>query len=303
MNHAKVFFALVPVLLATVSLAPRHSHLGGKTMLFTKKELRAQGIELLGPGDVGSDELLQTLIKTKSGIDLESSAPLTVFVVNKSAKTIKAISLSFNLTLADGSEFKENCGMIPLPQDLTEGSANDRALGISPGKTRAFSILPGLKDDGVQDSRLARLDRITKGHYERNVNRLLSANKLDVMIDGALFDDGEFIGQNPDHFREKLFAQARAWRDLHIQAADVLDRGGRDGWSKLQVFLRKASEGPKGKIARDATENDYYAFFRHMYARQTALVAQHVSDESGFCSWIKKEADKRELILPFKRSG
>jgi len=289
---------VIAVVLATVSLAARQSKGRIADQSFIKEDLPAYGVTLVGPTDARSDELIEALVKSKPDVDRASAKRLTVFVVNGSSKTIKAISLAFVLTTPEGPKIRVDCGLIPTPDDLTDRFANDSGLGIAPGKTRGFSAIPGLRDDGISGLIYpARTNQDQRDHRRAVIEKRLSAKKIHVAIDGVLFEDGTFVGANATHLLERVSAQARAWRDLNVEAAGSVENGSPDEWPNLLAFFRAAATAntPERGSLHANSEEDYYASFKRTYAQQYASRAEH-SDPSLFISWVRREAQKKELL-------
>ncbi len=109
------------------------------------------------------------------------------------------------------------------------------------------------------------------------MKRLTEARKITVVLDGALFEDGTFIGPDSSNFYGWLSSLVESRKDL-IQNLKTIQRDGNP--SKVQERLEEENRVPRISLGPHSTYDDFYKFNRRSFAQSLLRLKNAVGDDA-----------------------
>jgi hypothetical protein len=257
------------------------------------KDLSEQGLIIIDSSNPGYDEMVEALLPGVSKETLESVSSYSFLVKNVSNKTLVAYSLKWEMVGFDGKTSTHLNNFIGT-KVLLGGSASNIPQVIEPNMMRFFSPASSLeskqdpenKRGGGFSGGMSRGDFKPQSQEEKTemqVNHLSSKlskyQSITISIDGALFEDGTFVGSDTTGFFDTL----KAVQDARRNFLQNLVHDGKQNKSADEILngtseiasRRKGSVGPKASFDEKYNE----------YLRRNAMELLHLkkfysSDES-----------------------
>lgn len=266
------------------------------------KDYPSHGIVAINPSEPAFDERMAAI--TSGDEDLrqlvEAAKPFSLFIRNESGKDIVGCSLTWEFLKADGSV--ESMGTTySTPGVLMGTEPKDPSLAgkislIPAGSVAFFSLDPlvkqyvdvGLNNRGGISSLNQQSRQIIKNHayklrgqYEKLAKSVVHVT---ASVDGAIYDDGLFMGPDVNKFFTYLDARINAKRDFALSVERDLKSK-----KKPAEILRRVEEEiakkPRAENAAGNSREEYYAKIyeesTHIYAEELLRVGKARGDDSA----------------------
>ncbi len=216
---------------------------GAQSSIRTVNSLH-QGIELVGPNEPTFSALMSEQVSKKRVADKEALRRSSVFVVNRSGKSIAALSVNWELLLPDGRTVSHGTGH---KSGLIVVSDGNLMADIPPNGSRLFSLLDLSNDpDGRSGSRMG-----GGGGIDR-ASQFAQSVKVTISMDAVLFADGTFYGPDTNNFFGALESEIEARRDVIEEMAKVL-KGDAEALKRVELM----ASGRRNDI--QAADNNSYS--------------------------------------------
>lgn len=251
---------------------------GGPKMpiLFHKRDLPDQGIRIVTPFDSSFDVRASEYFKRTSP---ETLKPLSVFIENSSSKTIVAYLLTWKFAKQDGQIMSNSVGYsepgVLMGDPVYEGPTIRHTVPIKPNAVRCFTWDSQILED---DPSSADSQRTSQQMALRQLllAELDKATDVTVTIEGAVFDDGEFVGSNLVFFQQ-IKAVVDAKVDLLSEVEKANQRGKPD---EAFESIKAKSKEPDVPISQNFSADEYYRSYRKTFASEiTAMADRHGHDK------------------------
>ena len=243
------------------------------------KDLPQHEFRLIGPSDPSFDERLKKELKGESNEVVDTLKPFSVFLENRSGKTVVAYLIQWCFTRADGSNQYYRKAVMN-PQALMEGENLSSQLRRQSGQIEHDSaiFLSLLSPDGSgimrTDASPREIEELRKGKrpdqsslLQRFGDQAAQFAEITVSIDAAFFEDGTFVGPDSTNFFAQTKAVIDAKRDfLNELAAGVSNSS--TNKALLYTHLQQTASEPVESIDSTSTPDDYYKYFKKLSARE-----------------------------------
>jgi hypothetical protein len=293
-------FALVSVILFNVG-----AHFK-RDVAMNVKDLPEHGLILVTSADPSFSELTANLYQ-ESDNSMEALKPFSVLLKNMGNKTVIAYQLKWELTQPDGRILTNTQGFTNLEKlrtindtespeltDVTVDSSSGNVikpgsvLFCSPagtldidqapagGRSNLIIISMPQKTETVNE-----IGQVPQENPERKLSKfatqLSQLSSITVSLDGALFDDGTFVGPDSTKFFSWIMSKLNAKLDL-LQEVRSLKRDKSE--SQAVEYLRTIANKPKLNINNKSTPDDIYNFYKKRFAQQMVRVHSAVGFEA-----------------------
>jgi hypothetical protein len=228
------------------------------------KDLSGDGLVMVSPSDGPFDEMFSRVEQSSPG--LKSLRPYTVFVHNTGKRPVIAFALKWNFVRPNGQVETRTHQFVSNSSLIGKGASDSDAGIIRPDATWLFTSEFGTEVGSPQAIQLGKQDQ----YLARVGADLSNFTGASVSLDGAIFDDGTFIGADETGF----FAKIVALRDSHRDIINDIAKKFREGKSHEQILdeLETLTKLPKIRLGKNSTSSDYYNYFRRDYADELLLM-------------------------------
>jgi hypothetical protein len=271
------------------------------------------GLTLISSADQSFDQMLND-VPLLPGLEAfrERLKPYSVFVRNSGAQTVVGYRIVWKVTNAKGRDVPSIHDSLAAPLlmemwNQPPGRGGDlRRSGIQPGSSQLVSLLPvprvtpvgatfagGWTGSSLGGS--ARIDPVSKDQLqnlspadqmaavaaraiEGKTLQLAGSSKISVSIDGAVFEDGSFVGPDETGFFSRVQTEMTARRDLYREFQDMLSSGKPDADVDARLAELTAN---KGIPSMNVTPPEQYDRFRNMFARELTRVWQKLGRQGA----------------------
>ena len=203
-------------------------------------QIKARSLRTLAQSDAVG------LRATGGGFDLQEDLSKSVVFSNQSEKAVSLLQVLWGFELPDGRETIGSCAWagaesLLLPFELTSGmkSAMKYRSAILPGSKR-YITNAGVVIGDNSDVRPPSTEEIWRGGmvsgFGGGYTEPRHVARLSICIEGAFFDNGEFVGTN----RSRLFEQIVAKANAPAKIAEMANQKGRSTSSILDDIQRTA---------------------------------------------------------------
>lgn len=252
---------------------------------YSAKDLPEHGIIIILPTDAEFDVLAGTLLAKQNDPDFEKIKPFSIFLKNSSSKAVVAHSIVWKFVDATGkiADFKINYVDSPA---LTDGILNvesDEQTNetIPAGGYRFLTLAPKLNSQGGGGSELSHeknvLDTTQESSIEEKRGKAIESlysrvlknnNEVIILLDGAFFDDGLYVGSDTTNFFNVVDAHVRATREVISSISKILGNSAQE-----DTILKTLQEKGESKLkkSRDLSNPE------EQYDDSTRIVATYLS--------------------------
>lgn len=248
---------------------------------FNIKDIPRDGLEIVSPTHSEFPSMKSKLLKKKQNVFNEDTAPVGVFIKNKSKQDVVAYILKWEVTRADGRvETTVNSYSRPdilmgkktykdenLSASMMLRSNKARFFSLSESGAQGIEVGLGTEADNDSSSSAGQAAGIGTSADIKSDN-LAEVRSITVSIDGAFFDDGTFVGENNTKYFERTKAEINAKLDMLQDIKNRLKNGDKPG--DVMKHLEEVSlvlTAPESLTGSDKPV-DVYNFFRKMYHRE-----------------------------------
>ena len=272
-----IVLGLIGLLAITGSLIWRE-RVTAMSFQLSLKDSPEHGIQVTLPTDPGFDEKFLRFVKNQPKDVLECIRPLSAIVHNRSKRVIVGIRLQWEVLKPDGSVLKIPVGSFNPAAFMYLGRPEFlRKLGASvilPGHSVLLSTGGSATEDqdlqmdlavlsfhGSQEDSARFRAELSRGNQleafklsQKSTTGLLrDASAVTVSVDGVLFEDGTFIGDD----QTGLFSEARAYFDAERDLAkEVNDQSKRKTPSEVFTYVQQLTVPLSGTETLDGVRND-----------------------------------------------
>jgi hypothetical protein len=246
------------------------------TVRFNVKDIPEHGLDLVTSADPAFPQLLSRYLNDNGKKHLSETVPFSAFLVNRGKKHVVAYVIKWEMRGINGQTTTQFSSYsqpgILLGYRVNIPTAPGQRHVISPGSLRLFS--PNAPIDPEGKSALGSVSAISPkedlDYSIRPIDRARSAvprvTDITVSLDGAFFDDGQFVGPNTSHYFERIKAETDAKRDLLAQMVEADKKpGGLDqAFDALQTPVDE--EPPLTYV--EATPEAQYQYYAKAYSRE-----------------------------------
>jgi hypothetical protein len=263
------------------------------------KDLPEAGLSIIGPQHSSFDGEFAAFVNGRADADvLHAMRPACVMLKNLSGRSVVAYRLLWELTRPNGfvvtqtTEYSNPAalmdgGSVPGKESLhlTRGHA------IPPGSARLisphFSIgadeansFGSLGSSGASQSDMQQSRDAAQQKDMGALARIASSEFQDftaatVSIDGAIFEDGSFVGPDSTNF----FATSKAHCDARHDLLAGIAAAKQKGMTNDQIFAFVASVADAAVTLNPSDPTASYNYFRKIYARELISVRAKQGDE------------------------
>lgn len=254
---------------------------------YSAKNLPEHGITIVLPTNPEFDVLAKNLLAKQDDPDFEKIRPFSIFLKNNSSKVVVAHSIVWKFVETTGKivDFKINYVDSPA---LTDGILNiesdeQASESIPVGSYKFLTLAPKLNPQGggggnsdlTNDNNV--LDTIEKSSTEEKRRKaieslyskvLKNANEVLILLDGAFFDDGLYVGSDTTNFFNVVDAHVRATRDVISSISKILGDSAQE--NKILKTLQEKGES-RLKKSRDLSNPE------EQYEDSIRIVATYLS--------------------------
>lgn len=208
---------------------------------------------------------------------VSEAAPFSVFLRNRGKRHVVAYVLKWEMLGANGittTQFSSYSQPgILLGYGVNTPTVPGQGHVISPGSMRLFTInspidpvgKPAMGSVSSIGSSKEGVDLSVKPS-DRARSALLKVTNITVSLDGAFFDDGQFVGPNTSHYFERIKAEVDAKRDLLTKIADADKKP--DGVDHVFETLQTGGDEDSLPTYVEATPEAQYQYYSKAYARE-----------------------------------
>jgi len=227
-------------------------------------------------------------------IQSETSLQPYVFVQNLANKRVIAYALRWDLLKDDGTVATKIRRY--SREDLLIGSeaSDDRGdnIVLRPHTARLFS-LSGYADkqevsttasmvSELSDASSAAVEGISKtGLLQKTINEVSHTVSITVSLDGAIFEDGTFVGPNTTNFFERIAAKNKAREDTINEILNRLDQ--HVSSTEILSDLKTRSQGLHSLDVvtppPDARSEDLYNFYSRRFLDDLLTMRNGIQDD------------------------
>jgi hypothetical protein len=295
MKKAVLTTALLSIgICATIGFTNRNVRRRPVNTRLDVKELRQYGLVLVKSTDASSpaiDAAAQNQVSARLGV----LKPFSVFLKNTGDKSLIAFNLKWEVTDADGQVFTSRNGYMNS-QRLFNAKDKSKTKSVLELGAAVFCSVAGVADtnqlanvqftgarpaigSGSDDSGAQGLSQNERSDatLDALVTRLSEASSITVSIDGALFEDGTFVGPDSNNFFGWLSSLVKARRDL-LEEVTSIERGGDS--DAVRKRLEDAANSPKVSLGPESSFDDFYSFNRKRFAQRLLKKRNDFGDEA-----------------------
>ena len=255
------------------------------------KDFPEHGLRLIGPSDSKFDQLLSAELQNQSAEVIEAVKPYSVFLENRSDNSVVACVIEWAFTTPAGRNEYYREGVFDAHALMEAPQLSDvykRQSGhIEPNGATLYSLL---STDGTSPMRIplspgegelfkqGKLDRAAI--VEKTRSHLQSYTDITVTIDSAIFEDGSFVGTNSSGFFERAKAAIQANQDL-LDEISLAQNSKQTSSQPLYARLEEMANSRIDRLDSDSTPNDYYNYFKALYANDVLQSMRQFGDDKG----------------------
>lgn len=254
-----------------------------KNMLikYSSKDLSEHGLVIITPSDPEFDDLALKLLSEQNLPDFERIKPFSTFVKNNSSKALVAHSIVWEFIGSDGNKVSRKMSYVNSPA-LTDGILDvetDREFNesIPAGGYKFLTLAPksnsqggGGKGETVDKDPVIVTTQETNMAEERNkaieslyTNLSKNESQVFILLDGAFFDDGSFVGTDTTNFFDVVETHVRAKRDVMSAVAKALDNSSAP--DELDRILKSKAETKASEFRDLSNPEEQYKYTVKMF--------------------------------------
>lgn len=242
------------------------SRTSGMPTLFHKHDLAEHNITLITPLDSEFDSVAARHFKKRKP---ETLKPFSVFIRNSGSRTLVAYLLTWKFVKNEGAVITKSMGYsepaILMGEQMPVNSAIKHTTAIEPNSVRCFTwdsqIGPEIEGEEPRNS----ASNDNSGELQALLEEQLSdATSITVSIEGAVFEDGEFVGSNLI-FLQQIQAVVNAKVDL---LRELSEASGLNRVDEALESIRIKSEQPEVPPTEGFSPDQYYRHFQKAYAQE-----------------------------------
>lgn len=299
-----IFLSLLVILLVSVTTGYVLSMVSNMKITINAKDLPEDGLVIVKPSDLEFNNLSSSLLKTHPIDEFDKIKPLSIFIKNDSSKTVVAHAIIWECINSSGERRPHTIRYIESLA-LTDGVLGPRSDELSnqtiyPHSYQLLTLLPVSEtsgggggggesirkgSDNVSSKEISEDDSQNKNELIRN-QILARCSEVIVSIDGAIFDDGTFVGTDTTGFfnMTKAFVEAkRNLTDSIITGSDKGKNAAQQKWQKItEIGEANLKSPPEG-----ANSEEYYNYYSNIFA-QEFLRVKKVQGEDKLLAQLKR---------------
>lgn len=254
-----------------------------------KKDFPQHGVTIIGPSEPAFDLLMSDLAQGRPDFPAEELKPFSVFIKNTGKRSIVAYKLRWECRKGDGTVIYKDSSFSAAWVLMSSGAEQEQAITqadtiIKPDSTWFLSLnsdpLPlyhpptGPEDfnkgHGVSSREPGQV--VVQGSEKiaalrrSNAKELAQYTDITIILDGAFFDDGSFVGQDSTGFFDAVKAEVDANRDVlrEIQAGFQQSKPTNEIFKRIEDLTAE----PDVSLGPDSTPLDYYNYHKKEIARE-----------------------------------
>lgn len=282
-KYLAILIALLSVVGIVTGVVVGRRNNQGMSVHFNKRDLSNDGIRILTSADPEFEAVAANYFTSKSSNSNESLKPFSIFIENRGMRTIVAYCLVWQMVKTDGQVLTNTTSYsepgVLMGNEIPTDPRFKHTQAIEPGAVRCFTWSALVSPEGAQPLGGSNtMPRDLKKNIPDQLRVELSeASALTVSLDGAFFDDGEFVGPNATGFFERIQAMVKAKKDLRRDIALANDK------DKLEeAFDQVAAKGlsPTIVLTSQSSPDDYYKHYTKLFAEEIDNMQKFYGKES-----------------------
>lgn len=269
------------------------------------KDLPEHGLSILAPSDPSFDALLSAVVASDEPVELLK--PYSIFLKNTGGRSVIAYKLRWECAKADGTVIhkdssissawvlmnEDGAGVGDAPEVIRPNSiwfyslvAPPRRLGAAAGAVDSGGWAVVLDRKKVAGGSGSAGRPTTAGALQLLNTELGRYASITVTLDGALFDDGTFVGPDASGF----FGAVKAEVDAKFDLLAEIRNGRLRGKSEEEIFrtIDEAAGGPDVSLGPDSTADDYYKLHKKIFAQELLGYGQAVGRRLAMTRALKQ---------------
>lgn len=277
---------------------------GGRQSVNTRlniKDLPEHNLTLITSANAYYRSVMDATSQNQLNAKLEELKPYSVLLRNTGNRSIIAFKLKWEITKADGQVFTANNGYMNSKRLFDKKDKSKTKSVLEPGAA-LFCSVAGIADvsqlanvqfvglrtmvgsnSDDRSAQQASQDESSDTAIDNLTTSLSEAVSITVSIDGALFEDGTFVGPDSSNFFGWLSSLVKARRDLLQDLLTMQRRGDPD---KVHKRLEEVANSPKVSLGPKSSSDDFYRFNRKRFAQQFLKKRNALGNDA-----IQKESD------------
>ena len=261
---------------------------------FNIKDIREHRLEIVAPSDARYASFVSSLLASKSDLLVESLMPYSILINNENEHAVVACVLKWEMVDQRGkvSTWTREYTNLPALTGKRISEVNEGLL-IKPHSSSFFTpaLLPVPHEETLagQNDRPEVVNEINRTLYE--LNRFTS---ITVSLDASFFDNGLFVGPDTTKFFARVEAMQNGQRDVFLSLVGNSKRGDP---ANILSNLRQMAEIPEVQLGKNASQEDYYRYFK----RRAALALIKIIKRDGLESALRYVASRVEQPWPTLR--
>jgi hypothetical protein len=243
--------------------------------------LPEHGLSLVHPSDASFSSLVAKVLRNHSKELLELYKPTSVFVRNEGERAVVGIKIKWACVRGDGSVIIKQIdegypGVLVGEVPPNNGDAGRlQAAVLRPQETRFFSaVLSSYDVEDVSPLERSTADDAALKHANNEMSQYVS---ITVTIDGAIFDDGTFVGPDTTNYFYQMEGLVTAKRDVLTEVKAGLSSGKLTD-EILEPFNTLANK-ETAPLSECNSTADYYTYYKKAFAKEILLVRRGRREE------------------------
>jgi hypothetical protein len=296
------------VLIVTAVFASIRRSTPGMQVRFNKRDFPERGVHIITPLDPSFDAQALKHFKNKPP---EGLKPFSIFIHNSGSKMVLAYALTWKFVRQDGQVITKTVGYsepgLLMGDEIPTGPGFRHTTAIESDTAKCFTWDSQIEPDSAEASNKrmgSSISSVMGGKGSINVQtdatrlrellsaQLSEATDLTVSLDGVVFEDGVFVGSNLLFFQQ-LEASVNAKVDLLRQLGQGVEEGRID---QVLESIETASREPDVKFSQEFSADDYYRYFKKLYAIEISGKTRAFGKEKTLPRFLKSYRQARPIL-------
>lgn len=255
-----------------------------------KKDFPEHGVTIISPSDTSFDQLMAKLAERTPGFPVEELKPFSIFIKNTGSHPIVAYKLRWECMKEDGTVIHKDTSFSAAWILMGSGPEHEKSTArattiIRPNSTWFISLNSdplslngsvmnpkdlnrghGIINDPEQYNKLV-LDSEKIAALRQSVAKEMAQyTNITIILDGAFFDDGSFVGRDGTGFFEAIKAEIDANKDLLSEIRNGLQQ--RRTVGEIFKSLEDLAAEPDVSLSPNSAPSDYYKYHKKEIAKE-----------------------------------
>ena len=298
-----ITMSFILVLAVLVLSMMKYQTVSADTITVSTRDIPNHGLTLLGPASSEYESAMDDYLAAKNDGQKEfvnELKPFSAFIRNTNTRDVVAYKLRWELsgtaikTITHELTFADPAilmGVNPIHVTPAVRAAGSRVVAngsrfVAVASSISYPMQYGISsgtgsDSGSFSPPVEPDDKILLDKFR---NELDQASEITITLDGAVFSDGTFVGPDESGYFGQLKAQIAAKFDILRGAVIALNQNRTP--SEIFSHIQTISETSPGGLAPESEDQDYYAYYRQMYATEMLNVRAVLNNDEQALAFL-----------------